>query len=228
MAACEQVGGEASIGSISHPLPPSTSSSMDRYRSSQSYRYWKASSTASQFLWFRGPPKSGKTTAATQVVKQLRNDNSLTDGADVVYFLCSKEPVTSARTVLRSVIAQLILRFPARATNPSYDKDALLKALTPTIHTELSILWMLLRQIIQAVSPRIIHWLIDGLDALPADELDQFVLELRSLWDAWNGSSGSQQIWLKVLVTSHPYAAIFKKSFTDLPHVAPDEEILGM
>lgn len=156
------------------------------------------------------------------------DDNSLTGGADVVYCLCSKEPVTSARTVLRSAVAQLILRCPARATYPSDAKDAILEALTPTIHTDLTVLCMLLTQIIQAVSPRIIHWLIDGLDALPADELDQFVLELRSLWDAWTGGSGPQQIWLKILVTSHPHAAPFQKSFADLPHVAPDEEALGM
>lgn len=228
MAACEQVGGEASIGSISLSIPPSNSSLADRYCSSRLCRHWRAFSSASQFLWLRGPPKSGKTTAATQIVNQLKNDNSFMGGAEVMYFLCSKDPSTSASTVLRSVIAQLILRFPSRAMNPSYDTDALLKALTPTIHTELSILWMLLRQMIQAVPPRNIYWLIDGLDALPADELDDFVLDLRSLWDAWNARTGSQQIWLKVLVTSHPYAAIFKKSFADLPHIAPDEEVLGM
>ena len=233
IAACEQLGGSSSIGSISRHIEAVSVSahnirSAERYSSSQLYLDWKSSSSANQFLWLRGPPNSGKTTKAIQIVKQLNDETSFSEGEVVLCFLCSKEPSTSASIILRSAIAQLILRCPTTTAIPDDDKDALLKALNPKIHTKLPVLWMLLRQILQASSECTIHWVIDGLDALPADELDQLVRGLRSLWDAWNRPPCSKAIWLKILVTSLPYAAIFREGFADLPYVAPDEEVLGL
>ena len=234
MTACEQLGGKASVGSILHhidaqPVSEPNHRLADRYSSSQLYRHWKASSSANQFLWFRGPPGSGKTTKVIQIVEELNNYNtSLSDHQDVVYFLCSKEATSSASAMLRSVIAQLILRYPVRVADSGCDKDVLLNVLNPATHTTFSILWKFLIQFLRTGPHRTTHWLIDGLDALPVDELESFVQELRSLWDAWNNDVRPKDIWLKILVTSHPYAAIFRKSFTDIPHVAPDEEVLGL
>lgn len=226
---------------ISLPLPSDILESKDWFLQTPEYQKWLSSEQPvppmSQFLWYTGRPKLGKTATAAQIVQKLQNMLKNSDRQDVVFFFCSPLEKDNSRTavsgpsasmVLCSIVSQLLAGDNERVRclkrqDQNHLHSVLSSAAKGTLAQQADY-WHLLSCLIRANRERGLRIIIEGLHGIqPEEEKVEFVESLRAMVDAF---SLENDIFLKVFVTSLSHDPI-AKAFKGLTSINPANEVAG-
>jgi Cdc6-like AAA superfamily ATPase len=195
------------------------------YQRTGEYKKWERADTC-EFLWFRGRSGTGKTSETKEILRSF--DEVKSELVDTVAYFCPRMSLKS-ETVLRSMVIQLGRRYQPRVSllDPTQKSD-LLSLIESEISTSVEVLWGLFHSLLQT-SDRKVCIILDGIDALPLEDLRGFATSLHRIWSTARSESitrSTKNFWFKVLVTSRPNIELFE-IFRNEMLIDPDTERSG-
>ncbi|RDW58337.1 hypothetical protein BP5796_12267 [Coleophoma crateriformis] len=173
------------------------------YQMTEGYKNWKRSH-ASEFLWFRGRAGTAKTPEINNILRIF--DETENEVVDTIAYFCPRMSLRS-KMILRSIVIQLGRSSQSRVSllGPTQKGD-LLSLIEPETSMRVEVLWDLFQSLLD-VSDRNLCLILDGIDALPLEDLGGFAKTLHRIWDITRSKFASRpdrKIWFKVLITSRP------------------------
>ncbi|EXJ92397.1 hypothetical protein A1O3_00947 [Capronia epimyces CBS 606.96] len=197
---------------------------------SPEYYGWLSSNEA-RFLWYSGPPGSGKTTTSLEIVNQLEEKYSFR--TRLAYFFCSHHSKISLSTPPQRItsvalVTAITSQFIGRDNFPNLPTDIqahLSAGHRPTENDHEVALWKALQTMLFSMltENQEVRIVLDGIDELPRAEMTRFLRSLRDIWDTVETAIAGGSKRLKILIVSRPFK-IIQDIMAGLPSINPEKE----
>ncbi|KAK2780510.1 ankyrin repeat protein [Colletotrichum kahawae] len=168
-------------------------------RDDETYKAWLANE-CSQLLWISGSPGQGKTMLSIFLTDQL--ERSVSRGTQVLFYFCSyrKEKNSTATTILRTLLHQILKRNPALARH-ALDRMGTQDQKQDTLGSR-DALWQIFLEVLDNPSLGPVVCLLDGLDECKDDSVKWLVTNLRAFFGLSGKEARKTPNALKLVVLS--------------------------